>query len=265
MSTESFRDQIRGLLKDENQQHVNKFASYCQFILTDVDKKKGGLKNPWMQSQTADMLAERFRYVQQLGLVFDGVHVTLQSTGISFDYIAYKNLMLIAYPETKMDLSLVHEGDEFTVGKDSGSVSYAHKINDPFKQTDKNVVGGYCIIRNKRGEFLTLLSSEDFAKHRRKAKTDFIWGDWFREMCLKTLIKKAVKYHFADVFGEMDQIDNETNCDLDNPVNLDLEWKAEIDAIDDPDQLAEYYFKNQGRGADFDRYVKKRSDELKAK
>lgn len=163
-----------------------------------------------MATKTADVLAKLFRRVGAEGLVFDGKHVSLQSTGISYDYVAYKNKMLLAYPETMLDMSEVKEGDTFTASKESGKVVYSHKIADAMKTGDvTSIVGAYCVIKNKRGEFLTTLSKEDIAKHRKVAKGDFIWSAWFKEMVLKTVLKKACKYHFDDIFESMNEIDNE--------------------------------------------------------
>jgi hypothetical protein len=65
-------------------------------------------------------------------------------------------------------------------------------------------------------------------------------------MALKTIIKKAVKIHFEDVFSEVIEIDNENN-DLDNPIDIELSWKQEIDKINDLEILKEYWLKNQGK------------------
>jgi recombinational DNA repair protein RecT len=100
------------------------------------------------------------------------------------------------------------------------------------------------VIKNKRGEFLTILGKEELEKHRKTAKTDFIWKQWFREMCLKTIMKKACKLHFGDIFTAIEEQDNE-NYDLENPLDLDLKWKQEIDAIKTKAELKAYYEKNK--------------------
>jgi len=248
------KSKIIELLKEYNKEEVEKFASYV-IRLSMADK------NTYMKNRTDDEMAELFRRVNKDGLVFDGVHITLQSTGISYDYIAYKNKMLLAYPESKVDVSLVYEGDEFTVSKESGSVMYHHNIANPLKQDENNIIGGYCVIRNNRGEFLTLLSKDDIAKHRKVAKTDFIWKQWFKEMAIKTVIKKAVKQHFADIYENIEQNDND-NYNLDNPIGLELQYKQEIDAIKTLEELKAYYDVNKGKGEDFDKYIVIKKAEL---
>lgn len=248
------KQKLISLLEDKDREQVEQYASYCSKIQTDP-------KNTFMAKVTDEYAADLFRRVSAEGLFFDGKHITLQSTGISYDYVAYKNKMLLAYPESKIDLSLVFDGDTFEVAKESGGVIYTHAVKNPFGQKDDELVGGYCVIRNKRGEFLTTLSAEEIEKHRKVAKTDFIWRQWFKEMALKTVIKKACKLHFADVYDRIEDMDNE-NYSLENPLNLELKYKSEIDAISSKEELATYYSANKGKGKDFDTYIVMRQKQL---
>lgn len=248
------KNNIQVLLKEYNKSDVEKFSAY-------IIKLSFNPKNNWIKNRTDEEISELFRRVAKDGLVFDGVHITLQSTGISYDYVAYKNKMLIAYPESKVDVSLVYKDDEFEVSKESGSVIYTHNIKNPLSQNEVDIIGGYCVISNKRGEFITLLSKEDIDKHRKVAKTDFIWRQWFKEMSLKTVIKKACKQHFSDIYDNIEKIDND-NYNLENPLELDLKYKSEIDDIDDIEKLKEYYGKNKGIGKDFDKYVTIRKQQI---
>jgi len=249
------KEKIVSLLQDENQQDVEKFASYIMKLCL-------GGKNPWIQNREEKQMAELYKRVSNEGLVFDGVHITLQSIGISYDYIAYKNKMFLAYPDSRVDVSLVYKDDTFIVAKESGSIIYTHNIKEPFNTKEADIIGGYCVIRNKRGEFITLLSKEDIDKHRKVAKTDFIWRQWFNEMALKTVIKKACKQHFADVYNKIEEMDND-NYNLENPLELDLKYKQEIDAIGNIKSLKEYYQKNKGQGKEFDKYISIRKEQLK--
>jgi hypothetical protein len=219
--------QIVGALNGENPVNVERFAAYCQRLLVEVDRE-GKKKNPWMAQKTADVLAALFKRVQAEGLPFDGKHVTLQSTGVQFDYVAYKNKMLLAYPETTFDLNVVREGDTFSFEQSNGKVTYSHKLADAF--ANKEIVGAYCVIRNSRGEFLTTLSRKEIDKHRAAAKTKNVWDMWFTEMATKTVLKKATKYHFDDVFEAINEVDNE-GIDLTQVVGDEKEAEAVADAI----------------------------------
>lgn len=241
---------IKSLLSEYDQGEVETFVNYCNKLLTEM-KKDGGQwvnKNPWMSKRKDLQLAEFFKLVRKDGLEFDGKHITLQSTGISYDYIAYKNKMFLAYPETLIDVGIVYKDDEFSFKKDSGIVTYTHKINNPFGQSEADMTGCYCVIKNKRGEFLTLLSMSDIDKHRKVAKTDSIWKKWFAEMVMKTVIKKSCKNHFSDIFQNIETLDNEQN-DLEQSLDISIETKQGLEAILTVPELDTYYRDNKGKNS----------------
>jgi len=236
------------------------FASYIIRLLLAKDRA-GKIVNTFIQNKTEQEMVNLYLRVAKDGLSFDGKHVTLQSTGVTYDYVSYKNKMFIAYPESKIDMELVFKGDTFNFAKESGSVIYHHTIADPFNHKADDVMGAYCVIINKRGEFMTTLSKEELEKHRAIAKTKNVWNDWFVEMCLKTVIKKACKKHFDDIYENIESLDND-NYNLDNPLDLEAKYKDEIDNITGIKELMEYYLNNQGRGASFDKYISMKKDEL---
>jgi len=244
---------MKELLKDFPKDQVDQFVAYVQTLRT-AKKKDGTLQNYWATKMTDAQFAQMFQKVASEGLVLDGKHVSIQSTGISYSYVAYKNKMLLVYPESRIDMALVYEGDTFTCERKNGEVVYAHVSANPFSQKDDKIIGAYCVISNKRGEFITTLSKEDLEKHRKVARSDYIWREWTKEMCLKTVIKKACKYHFDDIFTTMEEEDNTQN-DLEQPVDIELSWKQEIEGIMSLEDLRAYYLKHKGRGKEFDKLV----------
>lgn len=255
------KDQIIKLLSKYNQANVENFADYIQRLI-DEKTKEGKVKNFFAQNVPADTFANLFIRVDNIGLVFDGKHITLGNNGISYDYVAYKNKMLLAYPESLIDMNVVTGADVFECSKENGKVSYKHDITDPFATiTDKNILGAYCVIKNSRGEFMTTLGKDEIEKHRKVAKTDYIWQSWFREMVLKTVIKKACKQHFDDIYEKVEEDDNQS-YDLDIPQEIELDWKKEIDAVTTIEALKEYWTKNQGNGKEFSQYVSKRKKQI---
>jgi hypothetical protein len=49
-------------------------------------------------------------------------------------------------------------------------------------------------------------------------------------MIYKTVAKKSIKFHFNDIYQNIEEIDNE-NYDLENPLELELKYKQDIDSI----------------------------------
>ena len=115
---------IKAMLKDSNQAHVDIYIAYLARL--QAEKKKDGAqwipKNPWLKHKTDDHLVSLFRQVALDGLVFDGDDITLQNTGVSYSYQAFKNKMFHAYPESVIDVSLVYKDDTFNFSKTSGQV-----------------------------------------------------------------------------------------------------------------------------------------------
>lgn len=177
-----------------------------------------------MWYKTDAQLAQAYKEVQAEWLVFDGVHITRQSTGISYDYVALKNKMLIAYPETQIDIQIVYQWDEIDFKKENWKILYTHDVASPFDNDDEKIIWAYVVIKNKRWEFLTTLDKKELDKHRKTAKTDYIRRAWYKEMCLKTITKKACKLHFWDIFTAIEQHDNE---------NYDPLPKTDIDEATD--------------------------------
>ena len=236
------------LLTKFDNDKVERYVNYLNKLSSEVKNNKP--KNPWVKQRTSEQLTEYFKAVAMDGLEFDGVHITLQSTGVSYDYVAYKNKMFIAYPESLIDLQIVYKDDSFKFSKESGHVIYKHEIANPFGSKEEDIIGGYCVIKNKRGEFLTTLNKEDFEKHRKVAKTDYIWKQWFVEMCKKTLIKKACKTHFSDEYTNIETLDN-TQYDLGQSLDLPIAVKEDLESIDEIKDIGKYYKENAGKYAGF--------------
>jgi hypothetical protein len=255
------------LLKTYELVHIDKYLNYLHFLATEKNRQ-GQLKNQWIKYTIDNDLINYFKTVEAEGLHIDGKHITIQSTGLSYDYIAYKNKMLIIYPESTFDIGLVYKDDEFVFQKESGKVKYSHHIKNPFGQSETDIIGGYCVIKNKRGEFLTLMNCNDIEKCRKVAKTDYIWANWLAEMYKKTIVKKACKIHFEDIFCNIETVDNK-NYDLEKPLDIAIETKQEIEAIDTIDGLMEYYHANKekhvGVAKGFNKALADRKAELSKK
>ena len=235
---------IKEQLKNFDKNTVDLYIKYVTNLKTEK-AKDGTFKNYWATKKDDEFYVDCFKKIEATGLHFDGKHISIQSNGVSYDYVAYKNKMLLAYPESLLDVALVYNGDEFAVDKKSGKVEYLHKIANPFGHKDDDIIGGYMVVKNKRGEFFTSLSLDEIQKCRAVAKTDTIWKQWFSDMCLKTVIKKAVKLHFDDVFKEMEEEDNK-NYDLgkvnepeiDKPLEM---FKTLVKGRDDEKELIEKF------------------------
>lgn len=254
------KEEIISSLKEYNQQDVKIYAEY---IMETWNKSKDGkYENQWwMQKLSGDYITNCFRKVASLDLVFDGKNITLQSTWVSFNYVAYKNRCLRIYPETTIDWpTLVYKEDKFSAYKENGKVFSSHTFGNVFGQTEDNVVGWYIIIKNRRWEFFTRLSLADLEKHKATAKTQAIWKAWLREMYMKTIAKKWFWEHFKDDFQAMEELDNENYDATTTPEQRSyIDEIADINTIED---LKDYWEKNKGKWEDFAKAVNRKKIEI---
>ena len=150
---------------------------------------------------------------------------------MTIDYHTYKNKLLETYPESVIDIQLVFEEDTFNFKKENGEVIYEHNIINPFAK-DKKAVGGYCIIKNKLGEFIEIMNDTEIQKCKQVAKMKNIWNTWETEMYLKTIIKRACKRFFYDIIKEIDDEDNK-DYDLRLTDNIEMITEEQIKKIED--------------------------------
>ena len=133
----------------------------------------------------------------------------------TMDYHTIQNRVIANYPETTIDLGIVYEGDDFEVAKEYGKIIYSHTVKNPF-QINKKIIGAYCVMKNRRGEFITVMDKAelDKCKNMSKNKSEWsCWRQWEGEMCLKTVLKRACKRYFFDEVKDLLDEDNE-NYDL---------------------------------------------------
>ena len=230
-----------------NDEHVKVFINYLKSLETEKDYKNNAVKNKWFSYFKAQSAIDLYKKVQIDNLYIDGEDITLQykygKITISYNYQAYKNKLLNVYPETTFDLQLVYDNDTFpeTFTKRNGHVEYEHKIGNAF-DVNRKIIGAYCVIKNKRGEFLETINQKDIAKFKAVAKTQKIWDAWPSQMILKSVVKRACKVHFKDIIVNMDKIDNE-NYNLEN-VNISPELQKEIEEAESEAELLAIYNAN---------------------
>lgn len=235
--------------KGYDEKKVSIYTSYLNRIINEKDKDKKQ-KNAWVNYFTIEQSIERYEKVAiDDPLFIDGDTITLAFRGrviINYGYQAYRNRVLISYPDSKFDISLVYSGDKFSFKKQSGEVIYTHEMTNPFSNEEK-IIGAYCIIKNARGTVFERLNTSEISKLNAVSKMNAIWKTWFGEMVLKSVIKRACKRNFYDITKNMHKVDNE-GVDLDQKTpevkhNVDeiSQIKKEVDKKKTLDDLFDYF------------------------
>ncbi len=247
---------IKEGLKDLSLQKVEVYLAYLNNLWFQIDKDKKPVNQWWLEKLNADKFIFWFKKIDAEGLAIDGKHITINQRGLSLDYVAYKNKMLLVYPESRINFGVVYKDDTFNFEEKNGEVIYQHIRKNPFNKKDDDVIGAYCIIRNNRGNIIKIMDRAEIDKHRKIASTDMMWNKWFEDMVLKTVIKKACKVYFDDIVEGIDDVDNQ-DIDLDLPIGADLLIKQEIEKIKNIEDLAEYQQKNKITGENLKLITKK--------
>jgi hypothetical protein len=255
---------MKALLSKYDENKVDIFIAYINNLKTETDKE-GKLKNYWARNTKDEDYINAFKKVYETGLYIDGDSVTLTFRGkllITYDYHAYKNKILLSYPESIFDFQVVYEGDDFAFRKESGKVYYTHKMNNPF-QVKKDITGAYGVLKNKKGEFIELINTDDIQKMKNTSKMKNIWDAWFDRMVLKSVIKRICSVHFKDITKDIDSIDNELN-DPDR-ATIDELILTDIDNAETEEQLGKIYKNSIGSIKDKEQFIKllaKRKEEV---
>lgn len=248
-----------------------KIQTYISHLkeLETAKNKDGKNVNYWFKDLTENQAIELYLKVLYDGLYIDGSTISLGYRGginpkfiITYNYQAYKNKLLIAYPETTFDIQLVKENDVFEGRKENGKVIYKHILTSPF-DSSKKILGGYCVIKNNRGEFLETIDMQEIEKMRNASLMPSIWKEWFSEMVYKSLLKRACKRSFNDLVVNIESMDNE-NYELEN-VSVDYTWQEKIKAATTEKELGVIYKesnKELQQNADFLRLLSERKLEI---
>lgn len=223
---------IRNGLRDYPKERVELYITYLQKL-----KKE----ERWFGQIRTHTWIDLFKKVAIDHVYIDGDNITFtyRKSGItvSYNYKAMMAIMLNYYPESIIDLQLVYDGDKFSFEKEDGKVHYKHSIGNPFSD-DKKIIGSYCIVKNKRGEFIEVLNRAEITKIKNSASTKYIWDAWEGEMIKKSNIKRVAK-HFQDKFQNAESLDNQNY----NPENalIDKELQRLIEDADTEEGLQHIY------------------------
>lgn len=209
---EKIRTKLLEKYKEPTQQQlVNDSILYVQKKIAEKEQDKQTKQWKPRYNFGMDFILQSIAEAINTGFALDGVNYVLTGNRMYMPtYKAFKNKLYMVYPETIIDLQLIREGDTYSFAKESGAVIYQHNMGDPFADSKpKPIIGAYCVIKNKRGEFLETLNREDYQKMRDASKTPTTWDKWQSEFYLKSVIKRACKRHFNDVTQVLEEKDNE--------------------------------------------------------
>lgn len=132
------------------------------------------------------------------------------------------------YPTASVKAEIVYAGDVFNVEKVNGQAKYTHKVANPFASI-KDMNGVYAYIqytdKGKEYSFIEIMGKDEILKIRGKAKTKFVWDEWFGEMAKKAVIRRLCKTLFIGdpKIAIMEDVDNKNFEIQQEPIHVDYD------------------------------------------
>ena len=168
------------------------------------------------------------------------------------------------YPTANVKAELVYVGDVFTIEKVDGKAKYTHKVANPFASI-KDMTGVYAYIqytdKGKEYSFIETMGKDEIMKIRGKAKTKFVWDEWFGEMAKKAVIRRLCKTLFIGdpKIAIMEDLDNKNfdvqqepiHVDYDKPTPMPEEVQPnKADVVEQQEQVVEAEIKSDTQTED---------------
>lgn len=257
----AIQEQVPVLLKATglNQQELqSKLISFAYATKTMLDNAKIPLGNLDPQS-----IREAFKASLDTGIPVDKRQLAyVVKYGNKIEYqIGFKGFISRIkeiYPTANVKAEIVYVDDVFTVEKIDGKAKYVHKVANPFASI-KDMTGVYAFIQytdnGKEYSFIETMSKEEVLKIKGKAKTAFVWNEWFGEMAKKAVIRRLCKTLFIGdpKIAIMEDLDNKNfdiqqepvHIDYDKPLNMPEEIQPnKADVVAEQEKVVEQEIAN---------------------
>ena len=232
----AIQEQVPVLIKATglNQQELqSKLISFAYATKTMLDNAKIPLGNLDPQS-----IREAFKASLDTGIPVDKRQLAyIVKYGSKIEYqIGFKGFISRIkeiYPTAQVKAELVYAGDVFTIEKVDGRAKYTHKVANPFASI-KDMTGVYAFIqytdKGKEYSFIETMGKDEVLKIQGKAKTQFVWKDWFGEMAKKAVIRRLCKTLFIGdpKIAIMEDLDNKNFEIQQEPMHIDYDKPKEM-------------------------------------
>lgn len=141
-----------------------------------------------------------------------------------------------------IEAQLVHENDEFRMGRDPETGKTVIKEHD-WGPSRGVVLGGYAIAKREGFDDVIVYMEVDEIEHMKKGRNADMWKTWFNDMFKKHIIKRAAKLQYGVEIAEDEPvtspgIDNVTGYEPRERKDITPQQKS-INQSDQPEQQQE--------------------------
>lgn len=132
-------------------------------------------------------------------IVYEGKQGATMSIQIAVEGITYLARKTEGYKG--IEAQLVHENDEFRMGRDPDTGKTVIKEHEWGPSRGK-VLGGYAIAKREGFDDVIVYMEVSEIEHMKKGRNGHMWRDWFNDMFKKHIIKRAAKLQYGIEIAE---------------------------------------------------------------
>lgn len=196
---------------------------YAASVLAEVQKSAGD-KNKDLTMCTPDSIAQAMIDAAKFKLEIDGrQHAHLVKYGnkatLQLGYRGFLHKLSEVYLGVDITAECIFKGDVLEIKDKDGYQSYTLTRAKTFP-VNSDFEGVFVAIKythqGRDYQKVTIMSKADIDQVKSCAKQDYIWKKWYFEKAKVACIKRACKFHFANVTGLQEAIryDNESHFTL---------------------------------------------------
>ncbi|MET3507063.1 RecT family recombinase [Halalkalibacter oceani] len=155
-------------------------------------------------------------------IVYNGKSGPTMSIQIAVEGITYLARKTEGYKG--IEAQLVHENDEFRMGRDPETGKTVIKEHD-WGPSRGAVLGGYAIAKREGFDDVIVYMEVDEIEHMKKGRNADMWKTWFNDMFKKHIIKRAAKLQYGVEIAEDEPV---TSPGIDNVTGYEPRERKDI-------------------------------------
>lgn len=184
--------------------------SYCTFIANDQGSRDGNDRK-YICNASLSSLFTCFLEAFSLGLDIGGgrdfvaVVVYGAQAELEVTYKGFVNALSRHFDNPFVQFGNIFDGDVFIPRVADSTATFIHEPKDPFTQNYDQLKGAYCYFsytnreNKKEVSRLVWIDKAGIVMIRSKARSQKVWNEWWGEMVLKAIIRRASKIPFASI------------------------------------------------------------------
>ena len=211
-------DRLRKIAHGDDSKIMRAVNSYSTFIANDQGAGRDENKKYICEASLSSLFSV-FLEAFQLGLDIGGgrdlvaVIVYNNTAELEVTYKGFVNALTRHFDNPFVQFGNIFEGDVFIPKISDNKATFIHEPKDPLSQDWQKLKGAYCYFtytnRENKQEVsrIVWIDKAGIEMIRSKARSQKVWNEFWGEMVLKAIIRRASKVPFASIDFDEGEID----------------------------------------------------------